>query len=83
MEKQEAYFRTMQVTLAKNFERDKENLIAEQRKRDEETNAMLRQTQLRFQVRFRRKTCILYYIANYVCVCVCVFCVVLCIWDEH
>lgn len=55
LEKQEAYFQTLQNTLAENFERDKANLLAEQKKREQETSAIMRQTQLRYQVRFRRK----------------------------
>lgn len=50
LEKQEAHFQALQKTFEERFERDKSNLLAEQKKRDQETSAMMQQTQLRFQV---------------------------------
>lgn len=55
LEKQEAHFRTLQSTLAERFERDRSDLLAEQKKREQEASAMLQQTQSRFQVGFRRR----------------------------
>lgn len=55
LEKQEAHFHTVQSTLTERFERDRSNLLTEQKKRDQETSAMMQQTQSRFQVRFRKK----------------------------
>ncbi|XP_019696478.1 centrosomal protein of 131 kDa isoform X2 [Harpegnathos saltator] len=49
LEKQEAHFRMLQSTFAERFEKDRLNLLAEQKKRDQETSMMMQQTQLRFQ----------------------------------
>ncbi|XP_032686822.1 centrosomal protein of 131 kDa [Odontomachus brunneus] len=49
LEKQEAHFHTLQSTLAERFERNRSNLLAERKKRDQETSAMMQQTQSRFQ----------------------------------
>lgn len=50
LEKQETYFQTLQKTLEERFERDKSNLLADRRKRDQEISVMMQQMQLRFQV---------------------------------
>ncbi|EZA48105.1 5-azacytidine-induced protein [Ooceraea biroi] len=49
LEEQEVHFQTQQKTLAEHFEREKSILTAEQKKRDEETSAIMQQTQLHFQ----------------------------------
>lgn len=50
LEEQETHFQTQQKTLAEHFEKEKSILIAEQKKRDEETSAMMQQTHVHFQV---------------------------------
>lgn len=47
------HFQTQQKTFAEHFEREKSMLIAEQKKRDRETSAMIQQTELHFQVGFK------------------------------
>jgi len=55
LEEQEIHFQTQQKTLAEHFEREKSILIAEQKKRDQEANTMMQQTQLHFQVDLKEK----------------------------
>lgn len=55
LEEQEAHYQAQQKTFAEHFEREKSTLIAEQKKRDQETSVMIQQTQLHFQVCFRIK----------------------------
>lgn len=50
LEKQETHFQTLRKMLAEYSERDKSILLEEQKKRDQETSAMIQQTQLCFQV---------------------------------
>lgn len=59
LKEQEAHFQTQQNTLAEHFEREKSMLIAEQKRRDKETSAMIQQMQLNFQVYFMKKKLIL------------------------
>ncbi|KAM0732921.1 Centrosomal protein of 131 kDa [Formica fusca] len=49
LEEQEAHYQVQQKTFAEHFEREKSILIAEQKKRDQETSVMMQQTQLHFQ----------------------------------
>lgn len=51
LEEQEMHFQTQQKTSAEHFEREKSMLIADQKKRDRKTNAMIQQSELHFQVR--------------------------------
>jgi len=55
LEEQEIHFQTQQKTLAEHFEREKSILIAEQKKRNQEANTMMQQTQLHFQVGLKKK----------------------------
>ncbi|XP_025267991.1 centrosomal protein of 131 kDa [Camponotus floridanus] len=49
LEEQEAHYQAQQKTFTEHFEREKSILIAEQKKRDQETSVMIQQTQLHFQ----------------------------------
>lgn len=55
LEEQEAHYQVQQKTFMEHFEREKSILIAEQKKRDQETSVMMQQTQLHFQVCFKTK----------------------------
>lgn len=55
LEEQEAHFQIQQKTFAEHFEEEKSMLIAEQKKRDQETSVMIQRTELHFQVRFTIK----------------------------
>ncbi|KAH0952523.1 hypothetical protein HN011_001814 [Eciton burchellii] len=54
LEEQEVHFQTQQKTLAEHFEREKSILIAEQKKRDQEADTMMQETQLHFQKEMER-----------------------------
>ncbi|XP_018317390.1 centrosomal protein of 131 kDa [Mycetomoellerius zeteki] len=49
LEEQEAHFQIQQKTFAEHFEEEKSMLIAEQKKRDQETSVMIQRTELHFQ----------------------------------
>ncbi|XP_011640901.2 LOW QUALITY PROTEIN: centrosomal protein of 131 kDa [Pogonomyrmex barbatus] len=49
LEEQEVHFQMQQKTFTEHFEREKSALIAEQKKRDQETSATIQQMELHFQ----------------------------------